>query len=98
MNDQKLTTDFIALERKMKILIDELESAREEIKVLKEENSRQKALLTEKDEQLNRFQNTIKISKIVEVASRKRENTTELKRTINEYIREIDKCIAHLSM
>lgn len=50
-------------------------------------------------EKLSSFQNKDKIVKIVNsvVEEGESEKTTELKRKINEYIREIDKCIAHLS-
>jgi hypothetical protein len=50
-------------------------------------------------EKLSSFQNKDKIVKIVNsvVEEGESEKTTELKRKINEYIREIDKCISHLS-
>ena len=43
------------------------------------------------------FQNQDKITKIVTNTTVEKEESTELKHKLNEYIREIDKCIAHLS-
>ncbi|MFT6053850.1 MAG: hypothetical protein ACJASP_000734, partial [Roseivirga sp.] len=43
------------------------------------------------------FKNQDKITKIVNNTTVEREESTELKHQLNEYIREIDKCIAHLS-
>lgn len=47
--------------------------------------------------QVANFQNQDKITKIVTNTTVEKEESTELKHKLNEYIREIDKCIAHLS-
>lgn len=53
------------------------------------------------NEKLKSFQNQDKITKIVQSVAddgeRPKESVTELKLKINEYIKEIDKCILHLS-
>ncbi len=49
-----------------------------------------------KDEEIKNFQNRDNISKIVNTIAAEPANSTELKLKINEYIREIDKCIAYL--
>ncbi len=49
-----------------------------------------------KDEEIKNFQNRDNISKIVNTIAAEPANLTELKLKINEYIREIDKCIAYL--
>ena len=66
-----------------------LSSAQEEIKLLETQ-------LEEKDEQIKNFQNQENIVKIVDTIAGNPANSTELKLKLNEYIREIDKCIAYL--
>jgi len=48
--------------------------------------------------QIQRFQNQIKISKIAGSVGADRGDASELKRMIDEYVVEIDRCIAHLSL
>ena len=66
-----------------------LSSAQEEIKLLETQ-------LEEKDQQIKNFQNQENIVKIVDTIAGNPANSTELKLKLNEYIREIDKCIAYL--
>ena len=89
--------EISALERKVEILIQQQKDARAEIQQLKDDNTRLKSALSQKDEQIAHFQNTIKINKIANHTVADKSETTELKRTINEYIKKIDKCIAQLS-
>ena len=67
----------------------QLSSARDEIKLLETQ-------LEEKDQQIKNFQNQENIVKIVDTIAGNTANSTELKLKLNEYIREIDKCIAYL--
>lgn len=85
------------LDRKVKELVqkyrqlqEEYASALIEIQKLEEERNILK-------HELNDFQNRFKISKIVTSIADEQPEHTQLKNKINEYIREIDKCIAHLS-
>ncbi|RDV12988.1 hypothetical protein DXT99_21650 [Pontibacter diazotrophicus] len=66
-----------------------LNNAQEEIKILE-------GLVDEKDQQIKNFQNQENIVKIVNTIAGNPANSTELKLKLNEYIREIDKCIAYL--
>ncbi|QCR23560.1 hypothetical protein [Pontibacter sp. SGAir0037] len=66
-----------------------LEQAQEEIKFLE-------SLVEEKEQQIKNFQNQENIVKIVDTIAGNTANSTELKLKLNEYIREIDKCIAYL--
>ena len=66
-----------------------LAAAQEEIKFME-------ALLEEKEQQIKNFQNQENIVKIVDTIAGNTANSTELKLKLNEYIREIDKCIAYL--
>lgn len=97
MNQPNPFSELSSLERRINLLVNQYNSLKEEVVALKEENGRLKSVITEKDEQINNFQKTIKISNIVNHAVADHQDTTELKRTINEYIKEIDRCIAHLS-
>lgn len=97
MNQKSLISEMSALERKVELLVSQQQSLREELKQLRNENSMLRSVIEEKDEQINHFQKTLKLSKIVDTAVADQTDTTELKRTINEYIRKIDKCIAQLS-
>lgn len=99
MNQDKLSSELQALERKIHLLVKEHKSIKEENNFLKRENLEIKQVLHEKEDQINSFQNQIKISKIVDsiAVENDQEGAAELKIKINEYIKEIDKCIAHLS-
>ena len=95
MTQDTLKQNLSNLERKVVLLLDKYKNMKEELSLVKEQNSDLKALLREKDEQLSSFQNQIKIGKIVkEIDS---DGDVELKKKIDEYIKEIDKCITHLS-
>lgn len=102
MNDNKmdqelLKTNLNGLERKIAVLINEHKRLKDEVRSLKTENQELKAHLNSRDEQLDHFKNQIKISKIVDNISPEDGSVSELKRKVDDYIREIDKCIAYLS-
>ena len=97
MDREILNSEFQALERRLKLLLNEHKALKEEIQFLKDENTQLKVSVKTKDDHLNNFQNKIKISKLVGSMAVEHEDTAELKQMINNYIKEIDKCIAHLS-
>ena len=97
MEQEILKTNLNGLERKLLVLINEHKSLKEEIKTLKTENQELKSSLKGRDEQLFNFKNQIKISKIVDNINPEDGSVSELKKKVDEYIREIDKCIVHLS-
>lgn len=97
MNSDLLKTNLSSLERKIKLLIGDHRNLKLEVDLLKIENDELRSLVKTKEEQVSSFQNQIKISKIVNKIDTGEENTSELKRKIDDYIKEIDKCIAHLS-
>jgi chromosome segregation ATPase len=97
MDQELLKTNLHGLERKILVLINEHKSLKEEIKALKTENQELKSGLKSRDEQLANFKNQIKISKIVDNLNPEDGSTLELKKKVDDYIREIDKCIAYLS-
>ncbi|MEM6525885.1 MAG: hypothetical protein AAGF85_15080 [Bacteroidota bacterium] len=97
MSNDLLKSQLGTLERKLSLLLNEFGSIRKEKTQLEAENEELKTLLKAKDEQISSFQNKIKISKIVEGIDTEGEDSSELKKKIDVYIKEIDRCIAHLS-
>ena len=96
MDQDLLKSSVSNLERKLILLVDKYKNMKQEVSLLKEQNTELKGLLNQKEEQIDGFQNQIKISKIVnEIDSG---GDVELKKKIDDYIKEIDKCIAHLSI
>ncbi len=97
MDQEALKTNLNGLERKILVLLNDHKSTKEEVKRLKLENAELRADLNRRDDQLLNFKNQIKITKIVDYINPEDGSVSELKRKVDEYIREIDKCIAHLS-
>ena len=97
MEQNELKAQLTSLERKVKLLINDYQHAKKEVEQLQLENSSLKSIIKEKEDQINSFQNTIKIGKIVGSIDAGEGNSSELKHRVDEYIREIDKCIVHLS-
>ena len=79
------------------MLLNDHKSLKDEIRTIKLENHELRTDLRKRDEQLSNFKNQIKITKIVDYINPEDESISELKRKVDEYIREIDKCIAHVS-
>ena len=97
MYQEKFASELSSLERKMKLLLNEYHAQKEEIRALKSENESLKTALSHKNTELNDFQNRFKISSIVNTMAVDDSSTAELKQQLNSYIKEIDRCIAHLS-
>src|SRR5258708_947972 len=97
MEQEVLKTNLSRLERKLVVLLNEHKNLKYEVTSLKSENEELKQHLRERDEQLRGFKNQIKITKIVDNIHPEDGSISALRKTVDEYIREIDKCIAHLS-
>ncbi len=97
MNREKLNNSVSHLERKLKILLSEYHSLREEAAALRAENQQLKDSVNNRDEQLKDFQNKYKITKIAGNIRTGEADTSEIRNLLNEYISEIDRCIIHLS-
>ena len=95
--EEHFAPKLMVLEEKIKKLIEAYDESLLESKELKEENAFLKSLVKNKEEEIKNFQNQFKISKIVTTLADDTHRKAELKLKINEYIKEIDKCIAHLS-
>ena len=97
MDQELLKTNLSGLERKILVLINEHNNLKGELQNLKKENQELKSAVKVRDEQIERFHNQLKITKIVDNINPEDGSVSELKKKVDEYIREIDKCIAHLS-
>jgi regulator of replication initiation timing len=97
MDHEMLMTNLSGLERKITVLVNEHKSLKDEVKAIKEENQELKAALRLRDEQIASFHNQLKITKLVDRLHPEDGSISELKKKVDEYILEIDKCIAHLS-
>ena len=97
MDQELLRSNLNALERKVIMLINEHKNTKDALNLARRENDELRNALKGRDEQLANFKNQIKITKIVDSINPEDESASELKRKIDEYIREIDQCIAHLS-
>jgi chromosome segregation ATPase len=84
------------IETKVKALLLGYQEARERLSEAQLEVGRLQAIIRQKEEEIKNFQNQDNIAKIVNNIAVDSANATELKLKINEYIREIDKCIAYL--
>lgn len=97
MSVEKLSTELLSLERKITILLNEHKNLKDTIIELKAQNEALQDQVKQKTEQVASFQNQIKISRIAGSVGADRGDASELKKKIDDYVDEIDKCIAHLS-
>lgn len=99
MYSEKQTIDqkLIALEGKIKKLVTDRMEMHSNLKNAKLDIEKLQKCLNEQNEDLKNFQNQHKITKIANVTTDDTKSTVELRILLNQYIREIDKCIAHLS-
>ena len=97
MDQELLKSNLNGLERKIQMLLSEHKNLKEELNNLKTENSDLKAAIKARDDQIGGFHNQMKITKLVDSLHPEDGSVSELKKKVDEYIKEIDKCIAHLS-
>ncbi|MDQ2658129.1 MAG: hypothetical protein M3Y60_11975 [Bacteroidota bacterium] len=97
MDQEVLKTNLSGLERKLLVLVNEYKNLKEDIKTLKNENQDLRTAIKVRDEQITGFHNQLKITKLVDNLHPEDGSVSELRKKVDEYIREIDKCIAHLS-
>lgn len=97
MDQELLKTNLNGLERKILVLVNEHKNLKEEVKDLKKENQELTAAIKVRDQQISGFHNQLKITKIVDSLNPEDGSVSELKKKVDDYIREIDKCIAHIS-
>lgn len=97
MSDQLTQSSLNQLEKNIQCLLGIYQKSKSELEEIKEENTSLKAEITELKTRLSNFQNQDKIAKIVSNTTVEKEESTELKHKLNEYIKEIGRCIEYLS-
>lgn len=97
MKRDRLNNELQSLERKIRLLMTQYTQEKKQNEDLKNQNKELKSLLNSKEQQILDFQNKIKISTIVDSISVGDTEATEVKSKIDDYIKEIDKCINQLS-
>ena len=97
MDQELLKSNLSGLERKILVLVNEHRNVKEELKAARLENQELRSAIKLRDEQIATFHNQLKITKIVDNLHPEDGSVSELKKKVDDYIREIDKCIAHLS-
>lgn len=84
------------IENKLSRLISRYEQLQAALNTARQEIRELHTVIEKKDTEIKNFQNRDNIAKIVNTIAADAADATELKLKINEYIREIDKCIAYL--
>ncbi len=97
MENQSLQNEFQSLERKINLLLNQYTGEKQKNEQLRIENQQLAEQLKAKTEQIQSFQNQIKISKIAGSIGTDNEDVSKLKDKIDDYVNEIDYCIAQLS-
>ncbi len=97
MENQALQNEFQSLERKINLLLNQFAGVKQKNEQLSTENQELNKQLKAKTEQIQNFQNQIKISKIAGSIGTDNEDVSKLKDKIDDYVNEIDYCIAQLS-
>ncbi len=87
---------LVRIESKVNKLITRYNHALTALEKAQHEIHHLQAIIQQKEQEIKNFQNQDNITKIVNTIAVDAANATELKLKINEYIREIDKCIAYL--
>jgi len=96
MPSEKLYREFQNLERKIQLVLSENKRLKGELDQSREENGSLKEKMRSQEANLNTFQDKLKINKLVNNTVSEGDSA-QLKETIDGYIKEIDKCIAHLA-
>ncbi|MCA8832693.1 hypothetical protein [Hymenobacter pini] len=84
------------LERQVTTLVAAYQQLREELADSQTTIQQLQADVRDRERQLKDFQNQENITKLVNTIAGEPANVNELKLRLNEYIREIDKCLAYL--
>ncbi|WP_258100772.1 DUF3450 domain-containing protein [Marinoscillum pacificum] len=96
MKNETLRAELNNLERKVKLLLSDYAQLKTDFDKCQTENQHLKAQINDQQSKISSFQNQSKISKIVESMVVGENDSEELKDVIDGYIKEINKCIAHL--
>ena len=96
METRKQIQQLESIENKVQKLLNRYKQTQQALAEAQQEIKRLEQEVSGREAEIKNFQNQENISKIVDTIAADPANSTELKLKINEYIREIDKCIAYL--
>ena len=85
------------IEKKIALLIEKYNSVKDEKIILERKNNELVVELEQKAKQIKNLEDRIKIMKISKSVDSSSEDVHKTKHKINEYVREIDKCLVLLS-
>ncbi|MEM7297258.1 MAG: hypothetical protein AAF391_03215 [Bacteroidota bacterium] len=97
MPSEKLYREFQNLERKIQLALSENKRLKDDLAQSEAENQVLKSKLENQQDNLNTFQSQMKMNKIANNMMVEDGESAQLKAQIDGYIKEIDKCIAHLA-
>ena len=97
MKRDRLNSELQVLERKIRLLIAQYNQEKKRSEDFEMKYLEIKALLDSKEHQIQDFQNKNNISTIVDSIAVGNNEAAEVKNKIDDYIKEIDKCINQLS-
>ena len=97
MPSEKLYREFQNLERKIQLLVNENKRLQDELSQSETDNQVLKSKMENQQAHLSTFQDQMKMSKIVDNMVVQGGDSAQLKVQIDGYIKEIDKCIAHMA-
>lgn len=97
MPQEKLYREFQQLERKIQLILNENIQLKEKLHHSEYQNQVLNGKIEEQGQHLDNFRNQVKMSKIVNGITTSEGDSAQLKQTLDKYIKEIDKCIAHLA-
>jgi chromosome segregation ATPase len=97
MKRDRLNSELQVLERKIRLLIAQYNQEKKKTDDIETKYQELKALLDAKEQQIRNFQNKNNISTIVDSIAVGDNEAAEVKNKIDDYIKEIDRCINQLS-
>lgn len=97
MQNEKLYREFQNLERKIQLLLNENKNLKDELAQSKNENQMLEEDMKSQKAQLDSFQSKMKMNKIANNMIISEDDSVQLKVQIDDYIKKIEKCIAHLA-
>lgn len=97
MKRDRLNSELQVLERKIRLLIAQYKQEKKKTEDIETKYQELKALLDSKEQQIRNFQNKNNISTIVDSIAVGDYEAAEVKNKIDDYIKEIDRCINQLS-
>lgn len=97
MPSEKLYREFQNLERKVQLMLSENNRLKDELYQVREENGILKEQMSTQEASISSFQHQLKTNKLANNMVVGEGDSDQLKVVIDGYIKEIDKCIAHLA-